>query len=266
MRVPRMTGEGTAMETPSFADFLLRVGEGRNKGCLQRGEDYSKIPQDMFLSTENGQDKASALIDNVYDGLGERYLEDGYFADRAILTPLNTRTFVSVDTVEEAQGSDTSTFPEEFLNFLSISGMPPHDQDPEKRPRAHVGAYELRGIQRSHYTQLNLKVGALIILLRNINGESSLYNGTRLQVCHMHDHYIEAKVLTGILTGKVVVISRISLISHNSGLPFELRRRQFPVQLAFAMTINKAQGQTPKELGVYLPQPVFVHGQLYVAL
>jgi hypothetical protein len=35
---------------------------------------------------------------------------------------------------------------------------------------------------------------------------------------------------------------------------------------AFAMTINKAQGQTFKRVGVYLPDSVFTHGQLYVAL
>ena len=33
-----------------------------------------------------------------------------------------------------------------------------------------------------------------------------------------------------------------------------------------SMTINKAQGQSTNNLGVYLPQPVFSHGQLYVAL
>ena len=32
------------------------------------------------------------------------------------------------------------------------------------------------------------------------------------------------------------------------------------------MTINKAQGQTLDYVGIYLPQPVFCHGQLYVAL
>jgi ATP-dependent DNA helicase PIF1 len=32
------------------------------------------------------------------------------------------------------------------------------------------------------------------------------------------------------------------------------------------MTINKAQGQTMKTVGIYLLEPVFTHGQLYVAL
>jgi ATP-dependent DNA helicase PIF1 len=32
------------------------------------------------------------------------------------------------------------------------------------------------------------------------------------------------------------------------------------------MTINKAHGQTIPNVGIYLPEPIFSHGQLYVAL
>jgi ATP-dependent DNA helicase PIF1 len=48
--------------------------------------------------------------------------------------------------------------------------------------------------------------------------------------------------------------------------PFQFKRKQFSVRLSFAMTVNKAQGQTIPNVGVYLPKPVFSHGQLYVAL
>ena len=48
--------------------------------------------------------------------------------------------------------------------------------------------------------------------------------------------------------------------------PFTLKRLQFPVRLAYAVTVNKAQGQTFTRVGIYLPDAVFDHGQLFVAL
>ena len=48
--------------------------------------------------------------------------------------------------------------------------------------------------------------------------------------------------------------------------PFQMQRHQFSVIVSFAMTINKSQGQSLKQVDLYLPKPVFTHGQLYVAL
>ena len=65
--------------------------------------------------------------------------------------------------------------------------------------------------------------------------------------------------------GQETYLPRIDLLSDDETLPFVLKRRQFPVKIAFAMTINKSQGQSLKTVGVWLPEHVFTHGRLYCA-
>jgi ATP-dependent exoDNAse (exonuclease V) alpha subunit len=42
-------------------------------------------------------------------------------------------------------------------------------------------------------------------------------------------------------------------------------KREFPIISTFAMTINKSQKQIFEKIGILLRQPVFTHGQFYVA-
>ena len=112
---------------------------------------------------------------------------------------------------------------------------------------------------------LELKVGALVILLRNLNQSIELCNGTRLVISKLGDRVIEAKVIFGLKVGETILIIPITDLTPPNLLDLQLKRRQFPLKLAFAMTISKSLGQTLNRVGVYLPRPLFNHGQLYVA-
>ena len=101
------------------------------------------------------------------------------------------------------------------------------------------------------------------MLLRNLDLKSGLCNGTRLIVRHLHQNVIDAEILTGVAVGKRVLIPRVQLAPSDTGLPFQLQRRQFPVRLTYAMTINKSQGQTFQR--IFLRRSCFSHEQLYVA-
>jgi ATP-dependent DNA helicase PIF1 len=90
--------------------------------------------------------------------------------------------------------------------------------------------------------KLELKVGVPILLLHNLNQSIWLCNGTRLIVKRLGQRVIEAEIITGNNVNKRVFIPRIIMSPSGTDWPFVLRRRQFPVQVAFAMIINKSQG------------------------
>jgi ATP-dependent DNA helicase PIF1 len=174
--------------------------------------------------------------------------------ERAILAPRNKEVslintivlsylpgaqvgFFSADSAEDTEVANT--YLSEFLNTLEVSGMPSH--------------------------KLSLKIGAPMMLLRNLDPLAGLCNGTRLIVQRFTMRVIEAEIITSKGVGNVAFISRIKFISDNSGLPFTFARKQFPLRLAYAMTINKSQGQTLSQVGLHLVDDIFSHGQLYVA-
>jgi ATP-dependent DNA helicase PIF1 len=164
--------------------------------------------------------------------------------------PGKVHSFYSTDTAVEA-GEGSADVPVEYLNKISVSGIPPH--------------------------QLNLKVNCPIMLLRNINPKDGLCNGTRLIVKRMFKYSLDCEIVTGKNAGKSASIMRMPMSPSDTRmsfqcsrytfavLPFTLRRLTFPVKPCFSMTINKSQSQTMLRVGLYLPRNVFSHGQLYVA-
>lgn len=106
-----------------------------------------------------------------------------------------------------------------------------------------------------------------MILLRNLDPNNGLCNGIRLMVRALQDNAIDAEIVGGQHVGKRVFIPRLPLSpSDDISLPSKFKRKQFPVRLSFTMTINKSQGQTIPNVGIYLSEPVFSHGQLYIGL
>jgi ATP-dependent DNA helicase PIF1 len=88
-----------------------------------------------------------------------------------------------------------------------------------------------------------MKKNCSIILLRNIDPANGLCNGTRLVICNFQKNVIDAEIMLGQHAEKRVFLPRIPLcLSDNEMFPFQFKRKQFPIILNFAMTINKAQG------------------------
>lgn len=104
------------------------------------------------------------------------------------------------------------------------------------------------------------------MLLRNICPQEGLCNGSRMVVTDLMPYSIGVKMLGGEFDGQERLIPRIDFVVENTPLGIAVIRKQLPVRMCFAMTINKSQGQSFHTVGLDLRTPVFAHGQLYVAL
>ena len=214
------------------------------------GENMIKLPEELFIDSSRGDD----LVDHIFPDFQNKFRDISWVKSRAILCPTNEEcnyinrilldqlpgdgtVYKSCDSVSEAEAH---MYPTEFLNTIDLQGIPPH--------------------------YLELKLGAVIILLRNLNPSEGHVNGTRYVIQNLLPHVIDATSISGSKIGAKLFIPRIWLTTKDATLPFEMKRKQFPVKLAYSMTANKAQGQTLEKVGIYIAKEFFSHVQLYVAI
>lgn len=231
-----------------FVEFLRSLGNGDLETFPQFGYDVVEILSNLVGAV-------SSIIVDTYGNIAETVQslvvletvilapknEDCFFINSEILKrmPGEEKAYFSFDKIVSDCAQEQNNYPIEFLNTLTVSGLPPH--------------------------KLVLKENCIVLLIRNLNTNQSLVNGTRMRVKRLHRNSLDCEVLTGNARNSRILIPRIHLTYSGTLLPFTFQRTQFPVIPAFAMTINKSQGQTFRKVALLLRQPFFSHGQFYVA-
>jgi len=149
--------------------------------------------------------------------------------------PGEARTYYSIDTVTDEDMELAEVYTTEFLNTIDHSSESTHT--------------------------MVLKVGMTVVLLRNLAAQNGDCNGLRYIFTLLRDNDIEVRQIG---TNRRILIPGLYVTTSDCGLPIKPKRRQSPIRVAFAATINKAQGVILKRLGLCLLQPVFEHGQVSV--
>lgn len=90
------------------------------------------------------------------------------------------------------------------------------------------------------------------MLMQNLHNKNSLYNGTRMIIIHLYQHYIGAWILDDKFDGQSWILFRAFLITNNGDFFFKLTQKQFLIRVYFAMIVNKSQDQSLNLIGIDL--------------
>lgn len=116
---------------------------------------------------------------------------------------------------------------------------------------------------------LKIKKGAQVMMLRN-DPEKRWVNGTIARVAEVDEHTIQVRIGDEVHEVPMAAWEKVRYVYNQIEDKIEHEViglfQQFPVKLAWAITIHKSQGQSFDELHIDLGYGAFAHGQLYVAL
>ena len=242
----------------AWSEWLQSIGDG------VEGEQVT-IPEELGIGIEADTkkqpmaelDSMKKVIDAVFPNLTNNLADPEWLTGRSILTSTNKeRHRINEVMVGMAPGKEV---------LLSSADKVDNEQDARSFSVEYCNSLDPTGLPRH---KIKLKPGVPVMLIRNLDPSNGLCNGTRLIFDHVspNQRVMYCKIKDEVSGRfKLVAIPRIRLRPKEKEYPFEWSRLQFPVTLAFATTINKSQGDTLKMVGIWLPQPVFGHGQLYVA-
>jgi ATP-dependent DNA helicase PIF1 len=183
------------------------------------------------------------------------------YAKTAILTPhLHNAAIVNalgLKAIRALRGEPTCYVAQSVTCFFSSSTQPNVAGD--------ARSFEKHGhLSGMPPFDLEVTAWAPLLCLSNIDLKNGLMNGTKVLCLETAPDAILVRILSEHFFGREVWVFRHDVSKKHNGVTISMR--QFPFQLAFSMSIHKSQGQTLTSVGVWLPKPVFCHGQLYVAV
>ena len=242
-----------------YANMILAIGNGTHiPGKLQDGYVVDRARGAMTVELEG----CRSIVD-INDAISFAFplpFDPAIFCKRAILTGTN-------DVVDEWNKQIQKLNPAELYEPLASHDELTESDDPHNILRGMLSDDILNNFNNNGVPPhlLYLKVNDICIVLRNLNKKDGLTNNTRVRVLNITSKCVRVQTMTS--NQKSFSIPRIRFkFRLPFGRSFELLRTQFPLRLAYCMTINKSQGQELRGCLLDLRSPAFSHGHLYVAL